>query len=440
MKDNLDAFIERSRSKILPATRRSGLASLPREILHLILKELLHMQGDPFCGARVIIRDLSLTSRAFRDVVIEASEVWAYLDLNKIGREPLDLCLHRSRGRPLSVRFKYSTKTEKSVLHALPSGDRWDYLSADFSSEELEHLEKPPAMSFTGVRTLRTNLSDFENSWQFPDWTFPNAEVVEMDDDVLQPHHIAHDSMKTFRYTSWNSDVGLDGRFLEKLTDFLRPAINLNVLILDVSFIRKFDAPEVFSEVLLPNVKKFAITSWREIPYEYWEEDNPLTVEDFTKIVKSLRLPNVEEISISIAFVENDFRVSDFLRKAFPTPLGSLTRLTFGTRHIPYRQTEQRLSIYIDDFFRLLPSLGLLDLDTENCNILLTQPAPGVRNLRSFRIKFNGTDRDQLYNMFERMHKRAKSLKEIRILSTYHLEEEKIRRMFRDAEIHIATY
>ncbi|KAL5527839.1 hypothetical protein ACEPAG_6640 [Sanghuangporus baumii] len=446
---NLDAFIEKCCNEILPIARRHGFTSLPNEIIVLILKQVFTSYKDAFQGARVIIRDLSLVSRTLRGIVLQFSEVWTYLDLDVCEAESLDLLLRRCGNRPLSVRFKYSAGTQKNILHALglPSRNRWTYLSADFSFEHLNRIEEPPEISFPAVRTLHAYASDNDFHWIFPDWTFPNAEIIEVEDNVLRPHHFNYESVKTFRYISQLGDVGISRTFLRKLTDFLRPFVFLSTLYLDISFVGDIDDPALFFEIELPNVKSFTISNWRSDPeQEYHEEDNPLYIEEFTRIVSTMKTPNVQAICVCYAFSDDSICVEGLLFNAFPPShvAESLTCLTFNIRRFSFVGGDEHTIIYVGDFFRHFPTLQRLSVDTGDCDVgFLEDPEidlRGLENLQSFRIKFDGGSREQLYGLLESMREKKPLLKEIDVLSTYNLDEEKIRQMFPAAHIHLAMY
>ncbi|KAL5487593.1 hypothetical protein ACEPAI_5701 [Sanghuangporus weigelae] len=435
LKENLDAFIEKCCNEILPVARHHGFTSLANVITLLILKQVFASYKDAFQGARVIIRDLSMVSRTLRGIVLQFSEVWTYLDLNVCGAESLDLLLLRCGNRPLSVRFKYSAGTQKNILHALglPSRNRWTYLSADFSFEHLNRIEKPPAMSFPALKTLHAYASDNDFHWLFPDWTFPNAEIIEVEDNVLRPHHFSYESLKTFHYTSQFGDVGISRTFLRKLTDFLRPFASLSTLYLDISFVGDIDDPALFFEIELPNVKSFTISNWRSNPeQEYHEEDNPLYIEEFTRIVSTMKIPNVQAICICYAFSDDSICLEDLLFNASPPShvSESLTCLSCNIQRFSFLGDDEHTIIYVGDFFRHFPTLQRLNVDTGDCDVAFLEDPEidlrGLENLQSFRIKFDGESREQLYGLLESMSEKKAPLKEIDVLSTYNLDEEKI--------------
>lgn len=106
--DLLDGIIKIRRSVILPISRHLGLASLPSEIFLCIFSQFIGLFEDVFEGTRVLIRDLSLVSRHFRQMVIKCQKAWTYLDLNRLHSvENLDICMSRAKSGPLSVRYRH---------------------------------------------------------------------------------------------------------------------------------------------------------------------------------------------------------------------------------------------------------------------------------------------------------------------------------------------
>ncbi|KAL5487582.1 hypothetical protein ACEPAI_5690 [Sanghuangporus weigelae] len=74
--ENLKATITNNCAAVLPATRQFGFALLLDEVLLLVLKQLLDSYENPFFGARMIIRTLSLVSTRFREMVLACTELW----------------------------------------------------------------------------------------------------------------------------------------------------------------------------------------------------------------------------------------------------------------------------------------------------------------------------------------------------------------------------
>ena len=115
----LDGIIKIRRSVILPISRHLGLASLPSEIFLCIFSQFIGLFEDVFEGTRVLIRDLSLVSRHFRQMVVKCQEAWTYLDLNRLHSvENLDICMSRAKSGPLSVRYRHFAAYEPILLQA----------------------------------------------------------------------------------------------------------------------------------------------------------------------------------------------------------------------------------------------------------------------------------------------------------------------------------
>ncbi|KAL5487544.1 hypothetical protein ACEPAI_5652 [Sanghuangporus weigelae] len=205
LKENLDMFIESRWEEILLATRHHGLASLPNEILLHVFEQLLDLYGNPFSGSRMIIRDMSLVSKHFRENVLAFTEVWTYLDLDICGNEALSLFLQHSRNRLFNLNFGCSAGTVEIVRRALQSSDRWQSLSIYLDVGNSEHLSLLPSLSFPAVKTLIIHgNSERSYPWVSSGWTFPCAKDVTLRGTIPDPEAFRYDSLKTLRIALLN--------------------------------------------------------------------------------------------------------------------------------------------------------------------------------------------------------------------------------------------
>ena len=225
--DNLDAVIETRREALLPASRHVGLASLPNEVLLHIFRQFILLHKDVFDGARMLIRDISLVSKQFREMVLAFTEVWAYLDLAKLKEvEVLDMLISRAKNAPLSVRFEYYLSRDKVLLRALEFHNRWRHIYATFvfpvsiafQDDDCWSVASP--RSFPAARTLEIIPSKSDiRAEGCPRWAFPQLEILEIAGGIPKPNGICCESLKQVQFVFSGDDEFAE---ITELTDFLR--------------------------------------------------------------------------------------------------------------------------------------------------------------------------------------------------------------------------
>ena len=109
--------------------------------------------------------------------------------------------------------------------------------------------------------------------------------------------------------------------FFRNLTDFLRPAIRLTVLFLDVSNTPGFTSVDPFSQIELPSVHSFSISNWNANPrLDDARGVRSLSSGDFIGVIKAIRLPNLRLLFIAHTFFEYSLSLEQWLLDAFPLP------------------------------------------------------------------------------------------------------------------------
>ncbi|KAL5529967.1 hypothetical protein ACEPAF_6224 [Sanghuangporus sanghuang] len=452
LKESLDMFIENHCEELLPATRHHGLTSLPNEILLHVFKQLLDLYDNQFFGSRMIIRDISLVSKCFRENVLAFAEVWTYLDLKFCGNQALSLFLQRTRNRLLNVSFGCSAETVEIVRRALQFSDRWQSLYLDV--EDSEHLSLLPSLSFPAVKTLIIHgHNERSYPWISPGWTFPCAEDVTLGGTIPDPGAVRYESLRTLTYfvpsyskhRARDIDPDSDRLFLTRLTNFLQPAISLYALYLDVAF--DYYRPNSLIEVELPNVKIFSISNWESHFVPDYSNDEYrgvvwFTIHDyFSAIARAIKLPKVQDIRVELAFEGDSFDIEQWLHLAFPD-LKSVTSLTFAIK----RGVDVNAAAVISfgDLSRCLHSIQSLALDTRfYCGDveLLEGWGWGLENLRSLQMKLwnivQGSK--EIYGMLRKIVELGAPLRKVDIRSTYALDIEALEEIVPGAVVYTTT-
>ncbi|KAL5527888.1 hypothetical protein ACEPAG_6689 [Sanghuangporus baumii] len=467
LKKNLDMFIGSRCDEILPCARQHGLACLPNEILLHVFEQLLDLYGNPFFGSFTIIRDMSLVSKRFRENVLAFAEVWTYLDLDICGNEALSLFLQRSRNRLLNVSFGCSSETMEIVRRTLQSSDRWQALFIYLDVGNPEHLSLLPSLSFPAVKTLEIHGHNEQSySWIFPGWTFPCTEDVTLGGTIPDPEAFRYELLKTLtyfvpHYSEYHDrapelDPGpvFDRLFRTRLFNFLRPAISLYALYLDVRF-NSDDMSNSSLAVELPNVRIFSISNWESnfVPdysdYSDGEYEGPWDERDhddyFTAIASAIKLPNVQDIRVKLAFEGRSIGLERWLQLAFPRLFRSIsvTSLTFAIR-----QREDKMdAVTFGEIFEYFPSLQSLALDTRYHDGVVElwelwgPDSIVLENLESLQMKFgNITEgRIQIYRMLREIVELGAPLRKVDIRSPYTLDIEVLEAIVPGAGIYTAT-
>ncbi|KAL5507797.1 hypothetical protein ACEPAH_5415 [Sanghuangporus vaninii] len=444
LKESLDMFIENQCEELLPATRHHGLASLPNEILLHVFKQLLDLYDNQFIGSRMIIRDISLVSKRFRENVLAFAEVWTYLDLECCGNQALSLFLQRSRNRLLNVGFMCSAETVDVVRHALQSSNRWQSLYTSSEGEDSKHLSLLPSLSFPAVKTLKIyGHSKRSYPWISPGWTFPCAEDVTLEGTIPDPEEFRYDSVKTLTYLQLDPD----SLFLSKLFNFLRPAISLYALYLDVRF--DYDISNNPIVVELPNVKIFSISNWKSDFVPEYSDDEfhewDMLPDYFSAITSAIKLPNVQDIRVELVFEGESFDIQRWLQLAFPDlrRSRSVTSLTFAIKQ--WEGTTNQ--VILGDFFEYFPSLQSLALDTRFCygDVDLRgywRPKRAtLENLESLQMKLWDIvkESEQIYGTLRNIVELGAPLRKIDIRSPYTLDIETLEEIVPGADIYTTT-
>ncbi|KAL5529930.1 hypothetical protein ACEPAF_6187 [Sanghuangporus sanghuang] len=448
--ENLKAAITNSCAAILPATRQFGFALLPDEVILLVLKQLFDSYKDPFFGAHEIIRTLSLVSVRFREMVLVCTELWAYLDLDRCHADAVDLFINRSNGKPLFVTFRASPSKEQAILRALKHRDRWHYLNVTFSDSFDASPFKLPALAFPAAKTLILDI-DIEDVIPgiLPIWIFPKARSLEVVTSFPPQHMFCYESLKSFSYKTYEQAFfDSSAVFMEKLTDFLRPAISLFALHLDVSYVDDFGGFGSELQVELPTVQIFSITNWIWGPEsEFIEafESDPMHEDNLARIIRTMKIPNARDISVSMLFVqkssEDVFILSEWLSAAFPKSHGmrSVSNVTFKILDPPVARLSERAVVQINGLFEHFQALQSLSLGTGHCNVMLTDSdalEAGLENLRSFQIKFNGEYRASFLDALYLMGDYCKILEEVEVQSRLNFEPRTFETIFPGVKVH----
>ncbi|KAL5507759.1 hypothetical protein ACEPAH_5377 [Sanghuangporus vaninii] len=447
---NLKAAITNACAAILPATQQFGFALLPDEVMLLVLKQLFESYTDPFFGAHEIIRTLSLVSGRFREMVLACTELWTYLDLDRCHADAVDLFINRSKGKPLFVTFRASPTKEQAILRALKHRHRWHYLNATFSDSFAESPIKLPALAFPAAKTLILNIDMEEVTPDIlPIWIFPEARSLEVTTSFPPQYMFCYESLKSFSYKAYDQAF-FDSSvvFMEKLTDFLRPAISLFVLHLDVSYVDDFDGFGSEPQVELPTVQIFSITNWIWGPEsEFIEafESDPMHEDNLARIIRTMKIPNARDISVSMTFIqkssEDVFILSEWLSAAFPKSYGmrSVSNVTFKILDRPVARLSGRAMVQINGLFEHFQALQSLSLGTGNCNVMLTNSdalKAGLENLRSLQIKFNGKYYTSFLYALYLMSDYCKTLEEVEVRSRLDFEPDTFETIFPGVKVH----
>ena len=442
LKDSLDEFIDTRLKEVLPMTRHHGLASLPNEIILLVFKQLLGLYDDPFVGSRSIIYYLSLVSRRFRENVLAFADAWAHIDLDVCGPELFDLFLHRSGNKPLTVGFGSYREAEDNFRAALTFSDRWEHLYAGFPWYD---GRSQPSLSFPTVKHLE--IQGHPRIINPVLWKFPNAEYVTLKREIPNSMSYRSESLKSLSYIALFGPMEhsitpvFDKEFLTTLTDFLRPAISLRELHLDVVF-SGWSSSAIYNslKVELPNVKIFSISNWTardELPLYPTPDSLWGPVVDYMHtLIRSIHLPNVDDFRVALSFkgdvFHSDFLFSDRIKRS---TIESATSFTFKIRN---KDSGQRLTLDVQEFFHHFPNLRNLALDATELNCELAFPGyleDELRKLESLEIKA----RDEMvhvYRILSEMVKRGAPLKKVNIHSPFAFDMKKLREIVPGAQIH----
>ncbi|KAL5487545.1 hypothetical protein ACEPAI_5653 [Sanghuangporus weigelae] len=423
LKKSLDMFIEDRCEEILPATRHHGLVSLPNEILLHVFEQLLGLHDDQFYGSRMIIRDMSLVSKHFRENVLAFADVWTYLDLDDCGNEALSLFLQHSQNRLLNSLFIYLDVGNPERLSLLPS------------------------LSFPAVKTLIIHgRNQRPYPWVSSSWTFPCAEDVTLRGTIPDPEAFRYDSLKTLTY--------FVPPYLEhhQLFNFLRPAISLYALYLDL----RFDSDDMSNSsfaVELPNVRIFSISNWESnfVPDYSDSDEGPWDGRHdyFTTIASAIKLPNVQDIRVELAFFEggsSSFGVKRWLQLAFPGlwRSRSVTSLTFAIK-----QLEDKIdAVTFGEFFQYFPNLQSLALDIRYHDGVVKLcghwglESDTLEHLESLQMKLGNIaeGKKKIYGMLRDIVELGAPLRKVDIRSPYTLSTRALEEIVPGADIHTAKY
>lgn len=443
--DLLDGIIKIRRSVILPISRHLGLASLPSEIFLCIFSQFIGLFEDVFEGTRVLIRDLSLVSRHFRQMVIKCQEAWTYLDLNRLHSvENLDVCMSRAKGGPLSVRYRHFAAYEPILLQALTFHDRWRHAEVafpfgvhdSFLEENQSDWSLASQITFPMTRSLELMIyMDNFRDKRCPRWTFPALEAIKLTAGFPQPGVVCYDSLREVTFI-WLNDGEVAG--LADLGNFLRPATALHTLRLGAGFLlARPEEEEEVTLVELPSVKVFCISNWG--PED--SKETPIPSDDFARIVNTFVMPNVEDITVSISFGERSFDVERFLHTAFPRVRHKhpVHNLAFNAWHMPRnKKSKSSVVIHIHEFFDGFPRLQRFELDSGTCEIDFSpnaRPDGWMEQLRLLEITYDGSDIDKFCRSLKRIARAGKLLKDVEIDTKYSLDIQNLKEILPNANI-----
>ncbi|KAL5487581.1 hypothetical protein ACEPAI_5689 [Sanghuangporus weigelae] len=222
-----------------------------------------------------------------------------------------------------------------------------------------------------------------------------------MTDFQPQGMRFCYESLKSFSYQPYERTFPDSSViFMETLINFLRPAISLSTLHLDVSYIDAFDGFDSELQAELPTVQVFSISNWRRgLEREFTQpfEPDPMREDSLARIIKAMKMPNARDISVSMVFIQTEgtFVLSEWLSAAFPDSYGMpfVSNVTFKILDLPVTMLSERTVVQVNGLFEHFQALESFSLDTGNCNVMLGDSdalETGLENLRSLQIKFNG--------------------------------------------------
>ncbi|KAL5487543.1 hypothetical protein ACEPAI_5651 [Sanghuangporus weigelae] len=197
--------------------------------------------------------------------------------------------------------------------------------------------------------------------------------------------------------------------------------------------------------VELPNVKIFSISNWesKHVPYypnDEWDEGHDY----FTTIASAIKVPNVQEIRVELAFEGDSFDIEWWLQLAFPRlwRSRSVTSLTFAIK----QQRGNRNAVVFGEFFEYFPSLRSLALDTRDyaggVKLGELRRPSSAENLESLQMKLwnIAEGRMQIYEMLrEIVVELGAPLRKVDIRSPYTLDIEALEHIVPRADIYTAT-
>ncbi|KAL5530003.1 hypothetical protein ACEPAF_6260 [Sanghuangporus sanghuang] len=219
---------------------------------------------------------------------------------------------------PLYVQFLYGDDMVRVLQQALEYKERWTYLHAHLASDDWRIFDVCPSLVFPSLKTLCIfidhDLGGTRCDDLFSCWKFPRVDDLQVRDALPTSRFFDYSLPTTFTYKSQRSALSIDGTFLRSLRGFLGSATSLRTLELDLSQISVALGPEDDLKVVLPTVTHFSIMNldWPG-SYRFGEEDPPLGVEDFLCILYAFHLPNVQKISVSMNWNDDEEELYDLL-------------------------------------------------------------------------------------------------------------------------------
>ncbi|EEB93112.1 hypothetical protein MPER_08279, partial [Moniliophthora perniciosa FA553] len=114
---------------------KSPIRRLPREILEIIFRHSASINSfgaDEFWDSDAF--DLSSICHQWREVAINCPALWCNIasDLSKTAKEPIEMCLSRSKNHPFSLQLRRASGSDEEVFNLLLThSDRWVSLELD---------------------------------------------------------------------------------------------------------------------------------------------------------------------------------------------------------------------------------------------------------------------------------------------------------------------
>ncbi|KAL5527849.1 hypothetical protein ACEPAG_6650 [Sanghuangporus baumii] len=241
------------------------------------------------------------------------------------------------------------------------------HLNATFDYHFVECPFKFLLLTFPAAKTLVFDMAQpIHDPGIFPMWNFPEMRSLEARTDFQpQDMRFCYESLKSFSYQPYEQTF-LDSSvmFMETLINFLRPAISLSTLHLDVSYIDAFDGFDSELQAELPAVQVFSISNWRRgLEWEFIEpfEPDPIREDSLARIIRAMKMRNARDISAPMVFnqTEGIFILSEWLSAAFPESYGmrSVSNVTFKILDLPVTGPCERAVVRISGLFESFQAL-----------------------------------------------------------------------------------
>lgn len=367
-----------------------GLASLPDELLALILKFAAYSESSRTSHPA----QLSHVSQRFRRLALGDQSLWSTLSLDdNTTEENLELLISRGGNTDLHIVIDYERDTNEVARHKLVSlcshtASRWQSLSlcgrwewSDGVStiyDKLPKLMKRPHLVLPRLHELHLEDNRSEPAWVFPRTNFANIPVWEAPSlrilrctNNIPPPSFPYTTFTIFEL-SLNLYPDIFPRQAQKILAFLASKPNISEVIIELVTLEYDDEEEEEEEIVVHVVDCPAMTSFQ---LRLLEVSYGALSEIYGKVIKPLRMPQLQYFSLS---VKPSYGIEELLESdIFPPPFSTLlpdpahhpllTSLTFELEIPAFSVTEASLevrSILLDIPLDKIPHVSFLRLKT----------------------------------------------------------------------------